>query len=83
MELETLKEKHRSEIEEFIKDCPHTDVIVEDRTPGFRQREITLRCARCRLNLLGYSIDGDWSYMSYVRDCVNGHPGSRGGKLKG
>ena len=75
--IKELKEKHYEELEKFIKVCPHTDVSVEDNVTGFRQRTITIRCNRCRLNLLGYSIDGGQSYMSYVRDCVNGHPSSR------
>ena len=76
-ELEELKKKHYNEMKQFVKDCSHTDVVVEDNAIGFRRRDITLRCQRCQLNLLGYTIDGNWSYMSYVRDCANGHPHSR------
>ncbi|KKN76936.1 hypothetical protein LCGC14_0365880 [marine sediment metagenome] len=78
--METLKEiekRHEKEKEQFTSDCPHTEVKVCDQTIGFRHREISLICDRCRLNLLGYTIDGDMSYMSYVRDCVKGHPSNR------
>lgn len=75
--LEEMEKRHKKERQKFIDDCPHTDISVEDNVTGFRQRTITIRCGRCELNLLGYTIDGDWSYMSYVRDCVNGHPHSR------
>ena len=79
-ELDALEKKHRKEMERFVEDCPHTDISVEDNETGFRQRTITIRCNRCRLNLAGYTRDGNWSYMSYVRDCVNGHPHSRKSK---
>ena len=75
--IKDLEIKHRKETQEFIDACLHTDVKVEDSSIGFRQRDITLRCGRCGLNLLTYVIDGDWSYLSYIRDCVNGHPHSR------
>lgn len=75
--IRQLQDKHYRELEEFIKDCPHTDVSVEDNVAGFRWRTITIRCKRCDLNLLGYEIDGSMSFMSYVRACVNGYPGSR------
>ncbi len=76
-ELEEMDKRHREEMESFIIACPHNDVLVEDVTVGFRRRDITLRCSRCRLNLLTYCIDNGLSYLSYVRDCVKGHPGSR------
>jgi len=75
--IEDLRKKHYEETEEFINNCPHTDVLVEDHSEGFRKRSITIRCKRCRLNLAGYVIDGSQSYMSYVRPCINGHPDSR------
>ncbi len=74
--MKELQEKQCKEREEFVNDCPHSDVKVEDCSEGFRKRSITLRCVRCRLNLVGYVIDGDLSYLSYVRDCVNGYPKS-------
>ena len=75
----TIKEvldRHIREIEEFVKACPHTDVVVEEGGFG-GERTITLRCNRCQLNLLGFSVGHSCSYLSYVRDCVNGHPDSR------
>ena len=73
--IEGLRKKHRCEEDQFIGACPHVDVLVEDISFAFR-RSITIRCKRCRLNLLGYVVDGSQSYLSYVRDCVNGYPGS-------
>jgi hypothetical protein len=75
--IKELEDKQREERDLFIAKCSHTKVKVIDRDTGFRHREINLICERCGLNLLGYTIDGDWSYMSYVRDCVNGHPSHR------
>ena len=74
--MSKLMEKQHREREEFIHNCPHSDIMVEDGIFGFA-RTITIRCTRCRLNLAGYTVDGNLSYMSYVRDCVNGHPDSR------
>ena len=75
--IEELRNKHREEIEKFVEDCPHTEVKIYDKEAGFRHRKITLICERCGLNLLGFEIEGDWSYLAYVRDCVNGHPSKR------
>lgn len=75
--LGKIKERQRGEIEYFIEHCPHTDILIEDSSSGFRQRDITIRCKRCRLNLLTYVVDNGISYLSYVRDCVDGHPDSR------
>lgn len=75
--MKELEEKQHTEREVFVRNCPHTEVDIEDHGTGFRKRDITLRCKRCRLNLLTYCIDGSWSYLSYVRDCVDGHPDSR------
>lgn len=68
--IEELKKKHEEETAQFIEDCPHPEVLIEDTSVGSRQRNITIRCKRCRLNLLTYIIDGSQSYVSYVRDCV-------------
>jgi hypothetical protein len=72
-----MKERHIRERNEFIANCHHTEILVEDNEPGYQQRQITLRCARCRLNLMTWNIEGEHSYLSYVRDCVNGHPDCR------
>ncbi len=82
--LKTIKElraKHNKEIEKFITDCPHTDIAIEDANMGY-SRSITIRCKLCELNLAGYTIEGGMSYMSYVRDCVNGHPNDRKDKAQ-
>ena len=64
--IEELTKRHQNEIRQFIKDCPHLEVKIEDCTIGFGHRKITLRCSRCGLNLLTYFIDGSMSYLSYV-----------------
>ena len=56
---------------------------IRERQRTSSGRDITLRCGRCRLNLLTYIVDGSMSYLSYVRDCVDGHPDSRGDKQDG
>ena len=77
--IKELEKKHREEIDRFVKDCPHTDIEVLDNIVGFKHRSIVIRCKRCRLPLLGYEVDNSLSYMSFVEDCVKGHPGSRTG----
>lgn len=74
--IEELRKRHDQEIAQFVKDCPHTDVSVEDSSFG-SERAITLRCNNCKLNLLGFLVSRSYSYLSYVRDCVNGYPDSR------
>jgi hypothetical protein len=70
-----LRAKHANEERAFIKACPHLNVCVEDHSFGSR-RDITLRCTDCLLNLAGYLIDGEQSYMAYVGDCVKSYPGN-------
>lgn len=76
-DLESIQKRQRKELEKFVDDCPHTDIVVEDYSFGSR-RDITLRCKRCRLNVAGYSIDGQHSYMAYVNEVVSKHPGNIG-----
>ena len=74
----TMKELEIKQIEErreFVQLCPHTEVKVEDTSFGSR-RSITIRCARCDLNLVGYLVDNPQSYLSYVQECVKDYPGN-------
>ena len=74
--MNELEEEQRAAREDFVKYCPHIDIIVEDTHFGNR-RDITLRCSRCRENLVGYCIDGrSQSYLAYVRECVQKYPGN-------
>ena len=73
--IEELRKRHDKETAQFVKDCYHTDVAVEDSTWG-GERTITIRCKRCKLNLLSYITNKSQSFLSYVRDCANGHPDS-------
>ena len=75
MNIKELREKQEKEIDKFIEECPHLDVSIEDTSFGNR-RDITIRCNRCRLNLAGYFVSRNQSYMSYVRDCVAKYPGN-------
>lgn len=68
--LQELEARHEEEKREFVASCPHTEVKVYDVVVGFRHRRIIFICHRCRLNLLGYEIEGGKSYVSYIRDCV-------------
>jgi hypothetical protein len=73
--LEEVRKRHDKEIEEFIENCPHVDIVVEDYS-FYPHRDITLRCKRCGLNVVGYHIDPPQSYLGYVRDCVAKYPGN-------
>jgi hypothetical protein len=75
MNITELRKKHAREINGLIDKCPHTKVMVEDHTFGSK-RDITIRCVECQLNLAGYVIDGEQSYMAYVNDCIKEYPGN-------
>ena len=74
--MDELKARQQQEITDFINKCPHNQIVVEDTKDGFHGRDITIRCSICRLNLVGYVVDGTQSYLSYVRDCVKSYPGN-------
>ena len=73
--IKDLRETQQREIDKFIQDCPHLDITVEDESFGW-ERSITIRCKRCRLNLVGYIVNKSQSYLSYVRDCIAKYPGN-------
>ena len=68
--MEGLREIQQEERDEFARTCLHSEILIEDSPDYGQGRTITLRCARCRLNLLGYIVTGTRSYLSYVRECV-------------
>ena len=67
--MEQLKKRHEEEREKLIEGCPHSDIVVEDTSSGYK-RTVTLRCINCRLNLVGWS--GDSSYHTGKVDYVRG-----------
>ena len=70
-DIDELREKQENEIKEFIENCTHPNVKVEDY-PDYRGgRIITIRCTICRLNLAGFSTDSRGTALDYVRDCIN------------
>lgn len=72
--MDTIKEL---EEKQFIKDCPHVNLVIEDSFPSYGTRKIVFRCSRCGLDLLGYVIEDNKSYLSYVRACVDACHGNR------
>jgi hypothetical protein len=73
--MDALRKRQQAEVQAFIDGCLHNNVKVEQDT-GFNKHGITIRCAICGLNLVGYMVDGSHSYCTYIRDCVKAWPGN-------
>ena len=69
--LKQLEEKHRVQVEEFRKNCPHKCVKVEDHS-NFRSsgRTIVLRCVVCETAIVAWDGTSDPSYTLTKRGQV-------------